>query len=124
MATLAELIAEHRRGRDNKQLEAAAGGQPTDQGWWDLRKGTRRSAFPLPETLRGVARALDVSVELVILAAGETLGLRAEQQSELAKQLTRQLPASSGQLTEGQVFAIRVMVMAFTDQNAAAAQPR
>jgi transcriptional regulator with XRE-family HTH domain len=73
---LSELIERRRAGRSYQRLADASG--LTKQAWQPYvktegRYGSRR--VPEPQTILGMARALDVDVETIMLAIGETIGV-------------------------------------------------
>lgn len=73
---LTELIERRRAGRSYAKLAEASG--MTKQAWQPYvktegRYGSRR--VPEPSTILGMARALDVDVETIMLAIGETIGV-------------------------------------------------
>lgn len=73
---LTELIERRRAGRSYQGLADASG--LTKQAWQpyvksEARYGSRR--VPEPATILGMARALDVDVETIMLAIGETIGV-------------------------------------------------
>lgn len=73
---LTQLIEDRRAGRSYQQLAEASG--LTKQAWQpyikvESRYGSRR--VPEPATILGMAQALDVDPETIMLAIGETIGV-------------------------------------------------
>lgn len=76
--TMAELIESRRGDRSYQKLADDAGGgfrQTVWQQWNNPTQGREPTSFPMPDTIIGMAKALNVSVTDVLLAAGRTLGL-------------------------------------------------
>ncbi|GAA5229210.1 hypothetical protein [Arthrobacter cryoconiti] len=69
-----DLILDRKGGRTYGKLSDDCGGQPTS-GRLQQMATTRLKAFPDPETLKGLAIGLGVSVTRIILTAAESLDL-------------------------------------------------
>lgn len=108
---LPELIAAHRGGRTNPQIAKAGGDVFTDKRLQQLSKGQFKE-FQEPQTIIALARGLRVSEAAVLLAVGESLGLKVNRPMPALLEL---LPASVSDLSESQVRAIAVLIYEFTD---------
>lgn len=71
---LQALIATHKNGRSYQALADNSNGIMTHQSFQGIATRPTK-AFPSPETIKGIATALNVSQRTVILAAAESLGL-------------------------------------------------
>lgn len=96
---LRNLIHTRRGDRTNLDLSKDAGGIPTQSRWQQLANKPMK-LFPDPDTIRGIARALNVTVEQVISACAADLDLPMGTPDESALVLggARSLPESSQQL--------------------------
>lgn len=119
MPTLSELITEQkqRRGFSYADLENRADSAIRRQRWQQLGTGVRIKEFPEPATIEAMAKALDVDVAVVVLAAARSIGLDVKRgaQSDLAAML----PYSANKLTADQRAAIVALVRAITEDAAA-----
>lgn len=104
---LRELIAAHRHHRTYTQLEHDGGSILGAARWAQLATGELRG-FPSPESLRCIARALDVTEETVLLAVGASLGITGHHRSRLADLL----PQQSDTLTDQSIAAVIHVVRA------------
>ena len=109
--TLQDLILMLKGNRTYPQLEAASGGVVKAQRWNQITNGIRVREFPEPRTIEAMAEALDVSVEVIILATARSLGLVT---STKASTLVALMPPGVDELDDDQVSAalgvIRSMV--------------
>jgi hypothetical protein len=109
--TLQDLILMLKSDRTYLQLEAASGGVVKAQRWNQITNGIRVREFPEPRTIEAMAEALDVSVEVVILAVARSVGLMT---STKASTLVALMPPGVDNLDDDQVSAalgvIRSMV--------------
>ena len=96
---LRRLINERRGDRSNLQLSRDSGGIPTQSRWQQIANKPIK-LFPDPDTIRGIARGLNVTVEQVIAACAEDLELPMGRPDESALILggARSLPESSQQI--------------------------
>lgn len=104
---LAALIDTQRGGRTYAQLEKDTGGSLGAARWQQMATRGLRN-FPTPQSLRAVARALHVSDETVLLAAGTSLGLRIDQRHSLIELI----PPHATDLSDQCVTAILAVVRA------------
>lgn len=104
---LAELIATRRQGRSYAQLEQDAGGTPGAARWAQLATGNLRT-FPSPDSMRCIAKALEVPEETVLLSVARSLGIDTRRRSRLAELL----PEQSAELTDQAVAAVVHVVRA------------
>ena len=72
---LPELILNHKGTRSFDDLSRACGGSPSGKRLHQMVSRPMRS-FPDPDTIKGLARGLNVSQMDVLLAAARSLGLR------------------------------------------------
>lgn len=72
---LAELILNHKGTRSFDDLSRACGGSPTGKRLHQMVSRPMRS-FPDPDTIKNLARGLNISQMDVLLAAARSLGLR------------------------------------------------
>lgn len=118
MPTLSELITEQkqRRGFSYADLENRADSAIRRQRWQQLGTGVRIKEFPEPATIEAMAKALDVDVAVVVLAAARSIGLDVKRgaQSDLAAML----PYSANKLSADQRVAIAALVRSITDRDA------
>lgn len=98
---LAELIHAHKGGRTYRDLEDACGGRLSHQRWGQLASIQPRT-FPTPDTIVAVAAGLGVSERVVLLAAGESLGLHTGHRSRLADLI----PEAADHLPQSAINAI------------------
>lgn len=96
---LRRLIIERRGDRTNVELSRDCGGIPTQSRLQQITTNDIK-VFPDPETIRGLARGLNVTIENVISACAADLGLNmgAPDDSALMIGGARELPESSQQL--------------------------
>lgn len=104
---LTQLITAHRRGRTYLELEAATGGRVTRQRWQQLATAQPR-AFPNPDTIIALAAGLGVPERTVLLAVGESLGLRTGDK----RRLCDRIPEKADQLPTAAIAAILASVNA------------
>lgn len=104
---LRELIATHRHHRTYTQLEHDGGNTLGAARWAQLATGELRG-FPSPQSLRCIARALDVTDETVLFAVGTSLGITGHHRPRLADLL----PEQSDTLTDQSVAAVIHVVRA------------
>lgn len=71
---LATLIADAKGDRSYDQISRAAGGAPTPERLQQLATGPIK-AFPSPDTIRALARGLNVPTTEVVAAISRSLGL-------------------------------------------------
>ena len=72
---LADLINDRKGTRSFARLSRDAGGYPTRNRFQQLATVREQNMFPSPDTLRGVARALNAPMSEVVLAAARSVGL-------------------------------------------------
>lgn len=96
---LRRLINERRGDRNNSELSRDCGGIPTQSRLQQLANKPIKT-FPDPDTIRGLARGLNVTIEQVISACAADLDLPmgAPDDSALVLGGARYLPDSSQQL--------------------------
>ncbi|MGK9270454.1 hypothetical protein KXR83_05565 [Williamsia muralis] len=115
MPTLDELIGERKRlrGFSYADLENRADAVISRQRWQQLGTGVRVKEFPEPATITAMAKALDVDVAEVVLAAARSIGLDVKRgaQSDLAARL----PSTADRLNEVQRDAIVTLVRSITE---------
>lgn len=113
--TLDELIAERKRlrGFSYTDLENRAGSVISRQRWQQLGTGVRIKEFPEPATLEAMAKALDVDVAEVVLAAARSIGLDVKRGAH--SDLAARLPSTADRLTEVQRDAIVTLVRSITE---------
>ena len=85
------------RGWSYGQLEHRSDGKLTKGRWQQLGTQSRMSRFPEPETLRLMARVLELDETTVVLSAAESLGLDVRRRGPVLAQL---LPAGTDRLSE------------------------
>ncbi|WP_280505805.1 hypothetical protein [Nocardia farcinica] len=108
---LAELIATHRRDRTYTQLERDGNCHLGAARWAQLATGNLR-AFPSPDSLRCIAKALDVPEETVLLAVAASLGINTPRRSRLATLLPDQTDDLSDQSVAAVIHVIRALCAA------------
>ena len=93
------LIASRRGDRNNAELSRDCGGIPTQSRLQQLANAPIKT-FPDPDTIRGLARGLNVTIEQVIAACASDLNLPmgAPDDSALVLGGARYLPESSQQI--------------------------
>lgn len=96
---LRRLISERRGDRNNNELSRDCGGIPTQSRLQQIANNAIKT-FPDPDTIRGLARGLNVTVEQVIAACAADLSLPMGTPDDSALVLggARYLPESSQQL--------------------------
>jgi hypothetical protein len=85
------------RGWSYGQLEHRSKGALTKGRWQQLGTQVRMKSFPEPDTIRVVARVLELDEQTILLAVGESLGLEVSRRGPMLAQL---LPAGTDQLSE------------------------
>ena len=93
------LIASRRGDRNNAELSRDCGGIPTQSRLQQLANNPIK-VFPDPDTIRGLARGLNVTIEQVISACASDLNLPmgAPDDSALVLGGARYLPETSQQI--------------------------
>lgn len=96
---LRALIASRRDERNNAELSRDCGGIPTQSRLQQMANNPIK-VFPDPDTIKGLARGLSVTVEQVISACAKDLNLPMGSPDESALVLfgARDLPESSQQI--------------------------
>jgi hypothetical protein len=96
---LRALVASRRGDRNNAELSRDCGGIPTQSRLQQLANNTIK-VFPDPDTIRGLARGLNVTVEQVISACAADLSLPMGTPDDSALVLggARYLPETSQQI--------------------------
>lgn len=96
---LRHLIAARRGDRNNNELSRDCGGIPTQSRLQQLANNAIKT-FPDPDTIRGLARGLNVTVEQVVSACAADLNLPmgSPDDSSLVLGGARYLPESSQQI--------------------------
>lgn len=105
--SLRDLILTLKGDRTYQKLEEDSGGVVKAQRWNQITNGIRLSEFPEPRTLEAMARALNVNVEVVLLAFARALGLQVSRSRSLFAEL---LPPIADELTEQQQGAILALI--------------
>lgn len=85
------------RGWSYGQLEHRSKGALTKGRWQQLGTQVRMKSFPEPDTIRVVARVLELDETTILLAVGESLGLDVTRRGPMLAQL---LPAGTDQLSD------------------------
>lgn len=96
---LRRLIIERRGDRSNPELSRDCGGIPTPSRLQQITSQNIK-VFPDPETIRGLARGLNVTIETVVSACAADLELNMGSPDDSALIIggARELPESSQQL--------------------------
>jgi hypothetical protein len=97
------------RGWSYGQLEQRSKGKLTKGRWQQLGTQSRMSRFPEPDTLRLMARVLELDETTIVLSAAESLGLDVRRRGPMLAQL---LPAGTDQLSERFRDAILALIRA------------
>lgn len=110
--SLQDLILTMRGDRTYRTLEADSDGVVKSQRWNQLANRQRVSEFPEPRTIEAMAYALNVSVEVVLLAFARSLGLEVGRQRSRFADL---LPPMADKLTEKQKDAVLAVIRAMIE---------
>jgi hypothetical protein len=97
------------RGWTYGQLEHRSDGQLTKGRWQQLGTQTRVSRSPEPDTIRVLARVLEIDETTIWLSVGESLGLDVTRRGPMLAQL---LPAGTDQLSDRMRDAILAIIRA------------
>jgi hypothetical protein len=97
------------RGWTYGQLEHRSDGQLTKGRWQQLGTQSRMKNFPEPDTLRLMARVLELDETTIVLSAATSLGLDARWRGPMLAQL---LPAGTDRLSDRMRDAILAIVRA------------
>jgi hypothetical protein len=97
------------RGWSYGQLEHRSKGALSKGRWQQLGTQVRMKNFPEPDTLRVLARVLEVDETTILLSVGESLGLDVTRRGPMLAQL---LPAGTDQLSERFRDAILALIRA------------
>jgi hypothetical protein len=104
------------RGWSYGQLEHRSDGQLTKGRWQQLGTQTRMSRFPEPDTLRLMARVLELDETTIVLSAAASLGIDARWRGPLLAQL---LPAGTDLLSDRMRDALLGVIRAAVAEAAA-----
>ncbi|DAZ90090.1 Uncharacterised protein [Mycobacteroides abscessus subsp. bolletii] len=86
--TLQDLILTLKGDRTYKDLEDASGGVVKAQRWNQITNGIKVKEFPEPASIEGMARALNVKLDVILLSIARSVGLSVgEDDSRLAAML-------------------------------------
>ena len=102
---IASLIAEKRGDRSYRTLAKACGGKPTHQRLQQLAGGVVKEWME-PDSIRGLARGLNVTPKVIVLSLAESMGLEVGASSRI----DNYLPAGTDALTSKQLSAIGAIV--------------
>jgi hypothetical protein len=114
--SLQDLILTLKGDRTYAGLEEASNGVVKAQRWNQITNGIRISEFPEPRTIAAMAEALNVSVDVVLLAFARALGLKVNQTRSLFEEL---LPPDVAQLSDKQRDAVLAVIRAMIAESAA-----
>lgn len=102
---LRQLIRTHKDGRTFGELATASHGRVSAARWQQLAARNPR-AFPAATTIAAIATALALSEESVLLATGESLGLKTSASSRLVDLV----PAAAADLPQHAITAIITLI--------------
>lgn len=91
MNTLQELIAANKGTRTYVALAEASNGQLSDRTIHGIATKTAAPTFPTPNTLNGIAAALNLPINDVVLAAAKSAGLNT-QPTNVAERINESVP--------------------------------
>ncbi|PJE23635.1 MAG: hypothetical protein CK431_10285 [Mycobacterium sp.] len=114
--SLQDLIRTLKGDRTYAGLEEASGGVVKAQRWNQIVNGIRISEFPEPRTINAMARALNVNVEVIVLAFARAVGLDVQRHRSVFADL---LPPMVNNLTDKQRDALLGIVRSMNDTTAA-----
>lgn len=111
--TLQDLILTLKGDRTYLGLEEASGGVVKAQRWNQIANNLRVNEFPEPRTIEAMARALNVEVEVLVLAFARAVGLHVPHRRSLFAEL---LPPMVDSLTTRQRDAVLGVIRAMNDR--------
>ncbi|AKC38406.1 TPA_asm: immunity repressor [Mycobacterium phage McProf] len=98
--TLQDLILTLKGDRTYKDLEDASGGVVKAQRWNQITNGIKVKEFPEPASIEGMARALNVKLDVILLSIARSVGLPVE---EDVSRLAAMLPPGAEKLGDAQL---------------------
>lgn len=117
--SLRDLILTMKGSRTYLGLEQDSGGVIKAQRWNQVANGIRISEFPEPRTITAMADALNVEVDVVLMAFARTLGLSVKRSRSIFADL---LPPAVDGLSDKQKSAVLSVIRAMNEESGDAIQ--